>query len=280
MAHLFLVHGRSPKPPQPILESLWLDALEHAIDRDHPGNNFSVVKKELLYYGDLSAEILGDYQEDMPQREACLAFLLKQTSFNRRAYCHLLGRNPYFDYMADLASKYFGKATPDLLCTQLKDLQEYWYGKSHYRKLVWERIIYPIYEALEARQKVLIASHSLGCIFVYDCLWILANAYPRKVSWITFGCPLGDKGIKNMLLRTPSMPFPSNIGSWVNISARDDFIAHQSKLAGIYPGVVDKMVFNLGVWSGVSDPHSDLGYLCHPEMANAVSDWLKQSAFR
>jgi hypothetical protein len=81
------------------------------------------------------------------------------------------------------------------------------------------------------------------------------------------------------------MKYPTNIVSWYNISAEDDYLSHDNTLADDFRGMLrqkqvslirDYRIYNLAVRYGKSNPHSSVGYLIHPRVSQLVADWLKQ----
>ena len=81
--------------------------------------------------------------------------------------------------------------------------------------------------------------------------------------------------------------YPSNIVSWYNVSADDDYVSHDNTLADDYKKMLkqkqvslikDYRIYNLSVRYGKSNPHNSIGYLIHPRVARIVSNWLQQGA--
>ena len=110
---------------------------------------------------------------------------------------------------------------------------------------------------------------------------------PEKVStWITFGSPLADEFVKRHLLggdRTGTQRYPTNIVTWHNIAAEDDFTCHDETVANDFAAMQDQRlisrirdhrIYNLAVRYGKSNPHNAMGYLMHPRMTGLIGDWL------
>ena len=81
------------------------------------------------------------------------------------------------------------------------------------------------------------------------------------------------------------MKYPSNVVSWHNVSAEDDYLSHDNTLADDYAAMLkqkqvsaikDHRIYNLAVRYGKSNPHSSVGYLVHPRVAQIISAWLKK----
>jgi hypothetical protein len=84
----------------------------------------------------------------------------------------------------------------------------------------------------------------------------------------------GSKGSKR---------FPTNVMTWQNVSAEDDYLCHVNTLADDYKTMLDQRqvssirdhrIYNMTVRYGKSNPHSLLGYLMHPATAKIVADWI------
>ena len=100
------------------------------------------------------------------------------------------------------------------------------------------------------------------------------------------GSPLGDHSIHKRLCGAKEhveSRFPTNVISWHNVSAEDDYTCHDNTLADdfkkmlkqrLVSAVKDYQVFNLAVRYGQSNPHSSIGYYIHPRVSKIIADWL------
>jgi hypothetical protein len=79
------------------------------------------------------------------------------------------------------------------------------------------------------------------------------------------------------------MRFPTNVMTWHNVSAEDDYLCHDNTLSDDYKAMLkqrqvssirDHRIYNLTVRYGKSNPHSSIGYLMHPRTAQIVADWM------
>ena len=79
--------------------------------------------------------------------------------------------------------------------------------------------------------------------------------------------------------------FPSNVVSWHNLSAEDDFVSHDNKLADDFKSMLsqrqvscirDYRIYNLAIRYGKSNPHNSLGYLIHPRTSQIIAEWMQQ----
>jgi hypothetical protein len=100
------------------------------------------------------------------------------------------------------------------------------------------------------------------------------------------GSPLGDRRIRKRLAgaaQKEKHPYPTNVISWHNVSAEDDYTCHDKTLADdfknmmsqrLVSAVTDYRVFNHAVRYGRSNPHSSVGYYIHPRVSKLIADWI------
>ena len=105
-------------------------------------------------------------------------------------------------------------------------------------------------------------------------------------TWLTLGSPLGDRQVRQRLrgaLETGVRQFPTNVMSWHNVSAEDDYVCHDKTLGDDYrqmmgehviSAVKDYKIYNHAVRFGRSNPHSSVGYYIHPRISKILADWL------
>jgi len=142
----------------------------------------------------------------------------------------------------------------------------------------------------------MLVSHGTGCIIAYDVLWQLSHdpdfsakyADKKLDVWLTLGAPLGDSVITKKLLGAKDKSGkrdPTNIVSWHNVSAEDDYCCHDNTLANDFKAMLkdklvscirDYQIYNLAVRYGKSNPHSSVGYYMHPRVSQLIADWLMQ----
>ena len=76
---------------------------------------------------------------------------------------------------------------------------------------------------------------------------------------------------------------PTNVLSWHNVAAEDDYTCHDNTLCNDFKAMLkqkhvscirDYQVYNLAVRYGKSNPHSSVGYYIHPRVSLIISDWL------
>ena len=301
---LILIHGRGFKPARDALESLWFAALHAGLARDAAAAipAFEQCRREFVYYGDESREVLaaaGRHHDaaldlaDLRNALTELRALSRGRDFRREHYERLPGKTPIKEFLADVGApalaalhiegRAIGRLLPELL--------DYWRGAASPMRRVDARLRQAVGDALARGDDVAIVAHCIGGVFAYNALWALshdaaANA-DRKVSlWLTLGAPLGDEGVKRRLddvgVETARRR-PNNVVAWLNVSAEDDYVCHDDRIAGDYRDMLerrlisridDARIYNLAVRYGRSNPHNALGYLIHPRVSRAVATWL------
>lgn len=305
---LVLVHGRDFKPRADEFLSICEAAILAGIERDYPDmvESFQLIDKRLAYYGDLTAEFLTSqglrYDETLDvgdRRNALinLTSLSKKKNFGVNRYDRLPGKSAFTEFAADVIAPVLGRIglSKKLLAKVGIDLGEYWNEASEFASLVRARVRESICEAINSGKKVILISHGTGCIVTFDVLWELSHgsqggdcdAASKIDLWLTLGAPLGDSMVKKRLFGAQRKGFeryPTNVVSWHNISAEDDFVSHDNTLADDFNSMLrqrqvscirDYRIYNMAVRYGKSNPHSSLGYLVHPKTAQVISEWLR-----
>ncbi len=265
------------------------------------------MQKRLAYYGDINNRFLQqqgkryDEQLDVGDRRNALQSLCaieKRKNFGVSRYDRLPGKTALAEFAADFMAPVlsFLGLSGKLISKVVVDLGEYWNTDSDFAPRIRNRVRTAICDATEGNDRLLLITHGTGCVVAYDVLWQLSNdpEYKeqfagRKVDlWLTLGAPLGDETTKRRLLGAKykgHQRFPSNIVSWHNISAEDDYVCHDNTLADDFRQMLkqkqvsiirDYRIYNLAVRYGKSNPHSSVGYLIHPRVAQVMVDWLRQ----
>ena len=110
----------------------------------------------------------------------------------------------------------------------------------------------------------------------------------RVNLWLTLGNPLGEPGVIDNLYDSNEREdgkYPKDIiNRWINISARDDFVAHDEKVSDDYRAMKQlgyvrelKDIVNIhNFWEGTqgSNPHKFYGYLDNPTVAREIAKWI------
>jgi hypothetical protein len=304
---LIYVHGRNFKPAEAELKDICVAAIFASLERDFPEaiEKFAAVDRKIAYYGDLSNGFLRSegkrYDEtlDIGDRRNALRGLnglAKRNDFGVGYYDRVPGKNAIAEFVATVAMPFLRMLglSRKLISKIAMDLGEYWNQESDFGAQIRDRVRTAICESLNGDEHVMLISHGTGCIIAYDVLWQLSNDTEyqkqfanRKIdSWITLGAPLGDTTVRDQLLgagEKGNKRFPSNVVSWHNVSAEDDYMSHDNTLADDFKYMLaqkqvscirDYQIYNLAVRYGKSNPHSSVGYLIHPRIAQIISDWL------
>lgn len=302
---ILFVHGRHFKPGKPNLARLWVDALQHGIQRDRPGKTsaFNNATKVHVYYGDLSNAHLRsvgreyDMAADTRDRRRTLDDLkqLAGNQFTKARYNKLPGKTALKEVFADSLARpisWFG-LSETLITSVAPDMAEYWNPDSAFGSDVRARMIDPLRLAMKRGDRILVVSHSLGTMISYDTFWKFSrygehrDYWSKKIDlWITMGSPLGDETVKKHLKGARAAGerrYPANVRRWENVAAQDDYISHDQKVKNDFKKMLklrlvnqlrDHRIYNLAVRHGKSNPHSSVGYLVHPKLAGLVADWV------
>ena len=284
-----------------------LAALRAGIARDYPDgvDAFDSVSKDMAYFGDLTNEILESHgkrydavldEGDRKNAFAALCAIQQRKRFGIRQYDNLPGKSALREFTADILAPMLGAVglTIPLLRLVSADCAEYLVGTSGYSDGVRARVRNRLCDHLERGEEVLLMTHGLGCLVAYDVLWELSHEqeYRDRVgsnkvhTWLTLGAPLGDMHIRKYLKGAGEKVeerFPTNVISWHNVAAEDDYACHDNTLADDFKKMMDQRlvsavhdyrVYNLAVRYGKSNPHSSVGYYIHPRVAKIVVDWI------
>jgi len=305
---LLFVHGRYFKPAAAELMDISTAAMTAAIARDYPetSEKFAAVTKRIAYYGDLNNAFLKstgeDYDEmlDVGDRRNALQRMRaieKRKNFGVGRYDRIPGKTAMAEFAADVAGPLLGSLglSKKIISKIAVDLGEYWNESSDFAAQLRARVRAAICKATENDERLMLISHGTGCIVAYDVLWQLSHDAEyqqhfatRKVDlWMTLGAPLGDSTVFKQLMGSGckgSKRYPSNVVSWHNLSAEDDYMSHDNTVADDFRRMLaykqvsfirDYRIYNLAVRYGKSNPHSSVGYLIHPRVAQIIAEWLR-----
>ncbi len=304
---ILFVHGHDFKPDREALLELCLSAMRAGIERDYPDclPTFDGLHSDIAYYGDLNNEILRglgrhyDTDLDIGDRQNALRQLREipaRKRFGIRQYDRLPGKSAVPEFIADFFYPVlclFGLAMP-IISRMSRDFGDYLRGKSDYAEQARERVRSKLCEMLDRGDQVLLVTHGTGSVITYDVLWSLSHdpewqqSYgDKKVNlWVTLGAPLGDRQIRKRLKgagKKSVATYPTNIISWYNVAAEDDYTCHDNTVADDFKSMLsqrmlsaiqDFHIFNHAVRYGKSNPHSSIGYFIHPRVSKIVADWI------
>lgn len=307
---ILFVHGRDFKPDRETLLDISLTAVRAGIERDYPDclPAFDSLHSDIAYYGDLNNELLAaagrpyDADLDLGDRRNALQAMREiavRKSFGIRQYDKLPGKSAVPEFIADFIYPILGLfgLTMPIINSLSRDFGEYLRGKSDFSSQVRERVQTSLCDMLDRGDHVMLLTHGSGSVVAYDVLWQLSHNAELKERfgaikidmWVTLGSPLGDRRIRKKLAgaaQKAKAPFPTNVISWHNVAAEDDFTCHDKTLADDFrkmmsqrmvSAVTDYRVFNHAVRYGRSNPHSSVGYYIHPRVSKIISDWINSA---
>jgi hypothetical protein len=133
---------------------------------------------------------------------------------------------------------------------------------------VREAALKTVLELTGPETKVLIG-HSLGSVVAYEAAHYIPWSLPLLV---TLGSPLGLHTIIYDRLQPQPPSFPVNVNRWLNVADRDDFIAAEPNLEGLFTmGKPAWATFEGGfTQEGGAEPHSSSFYLARQEVGGPV----------
>jgi hypothetical protein len=304
---LVFVHGRGFKPAQVELEALWTQALRAGVRRDAADAlpELDRCRFEFVYYGDEVNAVLhaaGRRYDasldlaDLKNTLSALSALSRSKEFRREHYDRVPGKTAFKEFLADIGAptlsvlglkeRALGRFMPELI--------DYWRPSGSMLRPVVSRLCDTVGDAMERGDDILLLSHCIGSVIAYDALWELSRggfrggrcADGKVTAWLTVGAPLGDESVKQRLAganASPASRYPSNILSWINIAAEDDYVCHDERVANDFHGMLERRlisriedvgIYNLAVRYGRSNPHNALGYLTHPRVSRELARWL------
>lgn len=303
---VLFVHGRDYKPAADTYLDLAVQAVRTGLQRDYPEcvARFDAASKDVAWFGDLNAAVLDgkgksyDEQLDIGDRRMALqqlAAITPRKRFGVRLYDSLPGKSALPEFFMDVSAPLLGAVgfRMPVLGRIAKDFAAYLDDEA-FANEARKRVRDKLCALMDRGARIMLVTHGTGSVVAYDVLWELSNdtdTFPEygrsKVDhWLTLGSPLGDRVVQKRLLGAKEHDdsrFPSNVISWHNLSAEDDYTCHDTTLADDFKkmmvqrrvsAVHDYRIFNLAVRYGKSNPHSSVGYYIHPRLAKIVSDWL------
>lgn len=302
---MLLIHGRDFKPAAEKYLEIAVTAMRLGLERDYPdcAPLFDGMNKELAWYGDLNAEVLTaagkTYDEELDIGDRCNALnklkeITPRKKFGIRLYDQLPGKSALPEFFMDVGAAVAGAVgmRMPMIGRLAKDFAAYLDDQA-FAEEARRRLREKICQMMDRGDKIMLITHGTGSVIAYDVLWELSNdtaTYPEygehKVDhWLTLGSPLGDSVVQKRLLGAGERDdnrFPSNVISWHNLAAEDDYSCHDNTLADDFKkmmvqkrvsAVHDYRIFNLAVRYGKSNPHSSVGYYIHPRLTKIIADW-------
>ena len=303
---ILLIHGRDFKPAADKYLEIAVTAMRLGLERDYPdcAPLFDGMHKGLAWYGDLNAEVLSaagktyDEELDVGDRRNALNNLKAITprkKFGIRLYDQLPGKTALPEFFMDVGATVAGAVglRMPVIGRLAKDFAAY-LDDDAFAEEARRRLREILCEAMDRGDKIMLVTHGTGSVIAYDVLWELSNdteTYPeygesQVDQWLTLGSPLGDSIVQKRQLGAKERDdnrFPSNVISWHNLAAEDDYTCHDTTLADDFKklmvqkrvsAVHDYRIFNLAVRYGKSNPHSSVGYYSHPRLTKIIADWV------
>ncbi|MHC4940843.1 MAG: hypothetical protein ACYTHK_18020 [Planctomycetota bacterium] len=302
---IVFIHGRSFKPSRARLWPIWRASARYGIERSRPDalEAFDAATKRFVYFGNFSNEFLWsrgkEYDEDadVADRKAALATLKQWQShqFTKTNYSKLPGKTSLKEFFADVGAgplHWFG-LSERAIGAVAPDMRQYWNPDSEFGSNVRWPMTQELKKAFDSGDEICVVAHSLGSLISWDSFWKFSYyaeyaAYrgDRVSLFVTIGSPLADETVKDNLKgarASGSRRFPANVTRWENFAAEDDYISHDQKVKndfrrmlrnGVTRTIRDHRVYNLAVRSSKSNPHSSVGYLLLPKVADCLGEWL------
>ena len=306
---ILVVHGRDFKPGLDDFASLTFDAMRAGLARDYPDSlaAFDVIERDVAWYGDLTNAYLDrlglhyDAALDVGDRHNALVALQEipaRKRFSIRDYDRVAGKTALKELAADIIAPLgrglgFGMW---LIRRMSKDFAAYLEGAPGYADSVRERVRDKIRSRLDRGDCLMLITHGTGAAVAYDVLWELshdpeyASTYAGKKvdQWVTMGSPLANANVQRRLFGAHEKDgerYPTNVISWQNLSAEDDYTCHDKSVSDDYSYMLkhrlvsqinDFRIFNLAVRYGRSNPHSSIGYFIHPRLSKVIADWIAE----
>ena len=165
-----------------------------------------------------------------------------------------------------------------VLKSKLKDLHTYYTDKT-IREELRGRLESTIRDNMNAGNRIMVVSHSMGTIIAYDVLRKLGkenNDFSIE-HFVTLGSPLGLSHVKHMIIKENHLVrTPSIVKKWSNLADRRDPVAADTHLSDDYQAndydvkVGDDLVIN--DWGGIH--HKSYGYLRTPEFTDLLKKFI------
>jgi hypothetical protein len=320
--HIFYVHGRNIKPTPAALKRMLRLAITSGLSRvDRQAAALfeeSEVEFTVAYFGDLMNELMLQARPDIRTSMVLLRdkwyephhrdwapldeLIARPTRRHaQRDYKQLIRKHKNQRFLDDLAHVFGPVSSVTGLTTyavkrMFPDFGAYLTSRA-WASQIRARLQRRLKRALARGDEIALVSHSMGSVVSYDVLWKLSRlsehqaVHNRKVSlWLTLGCPLGEKSIRDELYDSNEPDdgvYPSNIVNWVNVAAHDDFVARDATVADDFKkmlerGLVQRVkdmsrIYTFWVGSKGSNPHKSYGYLNHPTVARVLARWIRRT---
>lgn len=320
---LVIIHGRDKKPDRETMLRLVKKSLITGLERVNENAAKKVSLEEIpitfVYYGDINnalllekikenpklmermKEVNGNWyvQDDYYDHDLQVLIERPTEQLTKKNYHQLIKDQKLLslvDEAATVVSPFLSlfDMSYDLIRALLPDLGAYLNSRVVGSE-IRERLQSSLAKALNKDEDIMLISHSMGCMVSYDVLWKFSrmseyrHLWGKKINvWLTIGNPLGEPAVKKGLYDSNEPRdgrYPKNIKKWINISAVDDYIAHDTSVEDDFDQMVNEhlvekitdesLIYNF--WKdqfGKCNPHNLFGYLNHPHVANQIANWI------
>lgn len=295
---IILIHGLGNKPPKPLLEHWWKQAMTEGLRKNK--HKALLPKIEMVYWADL----MYDHPLDEKIKDIHNPYYISEKYIKsqkhfpiekhdtRKKIIDFLNRQINRIFLNDDLSLNYSFIADSIINNYFKDLERYYnetcYDENNQACDIKHKIRQRLLSVLEKykNHQIMLVSHSMGTIVAYDVLSSMAD-HININTFVTMGSPLGLPVIKSKisqeqkLTNKNQLKTPLNIFSWYNFSDLLDKIAFNFNLAddylenenGVQP--TDFLVINNYEINGIRNPHKSFGYLRTPEFSKILNDFIQ-----
>jgi len=300
---IIAIHGLGNKPPQPLLERWWLQAICEGLQRigcTHMGFKFELVywahflhsepqkitiknPDHPLYIENPYVPASAEHRVNTPSRFKKRTLRLIEVVLDKI----FLSQNRFFNF--DRIGDY-------IIRKKFRDLDLYYHkanveldqagllAKNMIRQALAKRL------RKHRKKEILLISHSMGTVIAYDVLTQIVPDVPIH-TFVTLGSPLGLPAIIKRIFAEQHKDVTGNRHAgtpesiqhaWLNFSDLNDRVALNYTLSDDFTpnsrgvGPRDIIVNNDYEYQGKTNPHKSYGYLRAPEVAKVIHDFLSE----
>ena len=181
------------------------------------------------------------------------------------------------------------KVMPGELLSTAEEIKRYFLNQNNIACDIRDILKQQLRKKLNNNERVLLIAHSMGSVIAYDALWELSHLehVEGKVDLLTLGSPLGLNYVQRRLMGNRYAgikKYPTNIRSWINVSAVGDITSLDRTFADDYYemlelGIIDNIedhcdgIYNFFHNDEGLNCHRSYGYLVNPAVGKVISDW-------
>lgn len=292
------IHGLGEKPPEHVLHSWWIQAIQEGAQRWNIGlTDFDI---KLVYWPDILHPVPLDPreldQESPLYLDAPYVPSMQETPSHphnlKKRIAGFLEEKLSALLLNDDYSINYQSVTDSLVRRYFKDLDAYFSSETdpdgppnNTTEEIRDRLIRVLEKHKEDR--ILLIAHSMGSIVAFDVLEM--NPHLQVDTLVTVGSPLGFPVVVGRMVaarnrdgrRDNSMQVPDTIKTaWYNLADSEDYVAIDSNLANDFRAnnnsvkPIDVQVTNDYVYRRNRNPHKIYGYLRTKELVAIVARYL------